>query len=274
MQKDGFQNKGYIKLYRDINDNNLWLLEPFTRAQAWVDLLLLTNYKSGLIEVKNGSLVNIERGQCGYSMKALADRWKWSRKKVAGFIKFLKNAEMVQQKIVENHSIITILNYEAYQGEQQTEQQPTQQTEQQSDPQNEQQTEQQKNTNNKDNKVNKDNNEKKKNFVAKSFFQKLIAEDEEAKKYIVFSDSFMRFLQYKTDIKKQYKTGDSVKNAFLKFARMSENNVELANALVDNTIARGWQSIYPLSKEDKIEFQKTQNQNQSASGTDWERYID
>jgi len=126
-----------------------------------------------------------------------------------------------------------------------------------------------------DKEINKEEKkEKKKNFVAKSFFQKLIAEDEEAKKYTIFSDSFMRFLQYKTDIKKQYKTGDSVKNAFLKFARMSENNVELANALVDNTIARGWQSIYPLSKEDKIEFQKTQNQNQSASGTDWDRYID
>ena len=135
MQKDGFQTKGYIKLYRDISDNPLWLLEPFTKAQAWVDLLLLANYKQGLIVVKNGSLVAIKRGECGYSMKALSERWKWSRKKVAHFIKFLKNAEMIQQKIVENHSIITILNYEYYQGEQQTEQQ--------SDPQNEQQNEQQ-----------------------------------------------------------------------------------------------------------------------------------
>lgn len=278
MQKDGFQTKGYIKLYRDISDNPLWLLEPFTKAQAWVDLLLLANYKQGLITVKNGSLVFIERGECGYSMKALAERWKWSRKKVAHFIKFLNNAEMTQQKIIENHSIITILNYEAYQGEQQTEQQNDpqneQQNEQQSKQQSEQQIEQQTHTNNKEKNNKKDKKGKKENkgnFVAKSFFQKLIAEDEEVKKYISFSDSFLKFLQYKTDIKKQFKTGDSVKNAFLKFARLANNDINYGVALVENAIARGWQSIYDLPKEDKIAFQKSQNQNQSSGAVDdWE----
>ena len=205
---NGFQNRGYIKLYREIDNNDLWILEPFTRGQAWVDLLLLTNHKSGLIQVKNGSIVNIERGQCGYSMKALAERWKWSRKKVAGFIRFLKNAEMIQQKIVENHSVITISNYEMYQGEQQTEQQNDLQNEQQREQQPLQQTEQQTHTNKNDKNDKNDKNEKneKKYFIAKNFFQKFIAEDEEAKKYISFSDSFLKFLQYKTDIKKQYKT--------------------------------------------------------------------
>ena len=277
MQKDGFQTKGYIKLYRDINDNDLWLLEPFTKAQAWVDLLLLTNYKRGLIEVKNGSIVPVERGECGYSMKALAERWKWSRKKVAHFIKFLNKAEMVQQKIVENHSIITILNYETYQGEQQTEQQNDPQTEQQNEQQTsqqiEQQTEQQKNTNNKDNKVNKDNNnkeeEKRKNFVAKSFFQKLFTEDEEIKKHISLKDLFIEFLEYKTAIKKQYKTENSVRKAFLDFVRLSQNDENYARALVDNAIARGWQSIYDLPKEAKQAFKKAQNQSQNQSD-DWE----
>ena len=267
---NGFQNKGYIKLYREINDNDLWLLEPFTRAQAWVDLLLLANYKSGLIEVKNGSIVSIERGECGYSMKALSQRWKWSRKKVAGFIKFLKNAEMVQQKIVENHSIITILNYEAYQGEQQTEQQNDQQNEQQSNQQNEQQqlqqTEQQTHINNKDKKDNKEKN----NFIAKSFFQKLIADDEECKKYSSFSDSFLKFLQYKTDIKKQYKTDYSVKNAFLRFVRLSNNDVNYGVALVDKAIACGWQSIYDLSSAEKKEFQKNKQQSQANEVDEWE----
>lgn len=120
----------------------------------------------------------------------------------------------------------------------------------------------------------KEEEKKKKNFVAKSFFQKLIAEDEEVKEYISFSDSFLKFLQYKTDIKKQFKTGDSVKNAFLKFARLANNDINYGVALVENAIARGWQSIYDLPKEDKIAFKKSQNQNQSVSGTDWERYLD
>lgn len=115
--------------------------------------------------------------------------------------------------------------------------------------------------------------EKKKNFVAKSFFQKLIASDEEIKKYNFLSDSFMRFLQYKTDIKKQFKTEDSVRSAFLKFVRLSNNNVEYAEALVENTIARGWQTIYDLPKEDKNAFleNQTQKENQEVSNK-WEKY--
>ena len=115
--------------------------------------------------------------------------------------------------------------------------------------------------------------EKKKNFVAKSFFQKLIASDEEIKKYNFLSDSFMRFLQYKTDIKKQYKTEDSVRSAFLKFVRLSNNNVEYAEALVENTIARGWQTIYDLPKEDKNAFLKNQTQKENQEVSDkWEKY--
>ena len=115
--------------------------------------------------------------------------------------------------------------------------------------------------------------EKKKNFVAKSFFQKLISSDDEIKKYNFLSDSFMRFLQYKTDIKKQFKTEDSVRSAFLKFVRLSNNNVEYAEALVENTIARGWQTIYDLPKEDKSAFLKNQTQKENQEVSDkWEKY--
>lgn len=125
-----------------------------------------------------------------------------------------------------------------------------------------------------DKEINKEEKkEKKKNFVAKSFFQKLIASDEEIKKYNFLSDSFMRFLQYKTDIKKQFKTEDSVRSAFLKFIRLSNNNVKYAEALVENTIARGWQTIYDLPKEDKNAFLKNQTQKENQEVSDkWEKY--
>ena len=125
-----------------------------------------------------------------------------------------------------------------------------------------------------DKEINKEEKkEKKKNFVAKSFFQKLIASDDKIKKYNFLSDSFMRFLQYKTDIKKQFKTEDSVRSAFLKFVRLSNNNVEYAEALVENTIARGWQTIYDLPKEDKNAFLENQTQKENQEVSDkWEKY--
>lgn len=109
--------------------------------------------------------------------------------------------------------------------------------------------------------------EKKKNFVAKSFFQKLIAEDEDLKEYSSLKDLFIEFLEYKTAIKKQFKTEKSVRNAFLDFIRLSGGDEKYARALVDNTIARGWQGIYDLSAEQKKNLKNTQNQNQSD---DWE----
>lgn len=264
---NGFQTKGYIKLYRNIFDNPLWLAEPLTKAQAWVDLILLANYKDGIIIVKNGTIVNVLRGQCGYSIKALSARWKWSHGKVERFIKYLKNEKMINQKITENHSIITILKYEDYQSSEQTVEQIGQQTGEQIDPQivnqTSEQTVEQTTTNNKDNKVKKDNkvNKEKKNFIAKSFFQKLIAEDEEIKKYSSLKDLFIEFLEYKTQIKKQFKTENSVRNAFLDFVRLSNNDVNLGRLLVDNSIARGWQSIYDLSAEQRRAYNAEKQKN-------------
>ena len=108
--------------------------------------------------------------------------------------------------------------------------------------------------------------EKKKNFIAKSFFQKLIAEDEEIEKYSSLKNLFIEFLEYKTLIKKQFKTEKGVRNAFLDFVRLSKNGKSFidenyARALVDNAIARGWQSIYDLPAEQKKAFKNNQQKN-------------
>jgi len=38
---------GFIILQRKITENWLWLSEPFSKSQAWVDLLLLANHSNG-----------------------------------------------------------------------------------------------------------------------------------------------------------------------------------------------------------------------------------
>lgn len=89
--------------------------KPFCKGFAWQVLLTLANRKRGYISAKNKKVVTVERGECGYSMVALADIFGWDRRTVKNFIKLLEKEKMVQQKIVENHSIIKILNYEKYQ---------------------------------------------------------------------------------------------------------------------------------------------------------------
>jgi len=124
-----------------------------------------------------------------------------------------------------------------------------------------------KNIENKEKEINKE--KEKKNFVAKSFFQKLFTSGAEFENYSHLKDLFIEFLEYKTAIKKQFKTESGVINAFKDFIRLSENNAELGRALVDNTIARGWQSIYELPREQKTAFRKQQNQS-STDVDDWE----
>ena len=66
--------KGYIKLYRELKDHPIWFQEKFTRGQAWVDLLLLANYKEGIVR-KRGVRIDLEAGQLSWSMNSFAERF-------------------------------------------------------------------------------------------------------------------------------------------------------------------------------------------------------
>ena len=116
-------NMGYIALHRQITENEFWFYERFTKAQAWIDLLLLTNHKQNSFDVR-GNEVKLQRGQLGYSIKSLSERWKWNERTVDKFLSTLQNRQMIQYR--KNHitTVITIQNYNLYQGstEQNTEQ--------------------------------------------------------------------------------------------------------------------------------------------------------
>jgi len=109
---------GWIKLHRRLGDSELWLSEPFTRGQAWVDLIMLANFKDGYIRVR-GIKIPVKRGQVGWSQLSLAKRWKWSRPKVRRFLdELILEKNILQQTIQQNMRITTlfnIINYELYQ---------------------------------------------------------------------------------------------------------------------------------------------------------------
>lgn len=97
---------GWIKLYRQLADKDLWLAEPFTRGQAWVDLILLANHKAGHIR-KRGVRIDLQAGECGWSERELAARWKWSRGKVRRFFDELEEDEMIEKKVVPQKNNVT-----------------------------------------------------------------------------------------------------------------------------------------------------------------------
>lgn len=108
------KNLGYVSLWRKIQNNRLWLLEPFTKGQAWVDLFMLANHKTGSINIR-GNIIEVKRGQLGWSEEKLADRWKWSRGKVKRYLNYLETIQQIIQQKSYIISLITVINYDKYQ---------------------------------------------------------------------------------------------------------------------------------------------------------------
>ena len=105
---------GYIKLDRKIMESFLWTDKPFAYGQAWVDLLMLANWKE-LKELYNGALVQRRPGEIACSIEWLAKRWGWNRKKVMKFLDILESDEMVTQNRTTKGTTITVLNWAKYQ---------------------------------------------------------------------------------------------------------------------------------------------------------------
>lgn len=106
---------GWISTHRSLSQHPIWLSEVFTRGQAWLDLLLLANHTNGYFRHTRGQRINVLRGQVGYSMKTLANRWKWSDGKVKRFLNELESDDMVTLHKNNVTTIITITNYEHFQ---------------------------------------------------------------------------------------------------------------------------------------------------------------
>ncbi len=107
-------NKGWIKLHRCIQDNVLWQDKPFSRGQAWVDLILMANHEDNKFLLGN-EWVDVKRGSFITSEHKLMDRWGWSKTKTRDFLKMLENGEMIVKNSDRKKTTITIEKYNNYQ---------------------------------------------------------------------------------------------------------------------------------------------------------------
>ena len=105
---------GFFKLQRKLLESDLWLTEPFTKGQAWVDLIGLANFAD--VEKFDGATIHVyKRGQVVTSYGTLAKRWKWSVNRVRRYMASLERAEMVRTDGTTHGTTITLENYALYQ---------------------------------------------------------------------------------------------------------------------------------------------------------------
>lgn len=107
---------GYIKLYRSIKNHWLWKENrKKTPFEAWVDLMIRACH-SDLKEPVGVDFIQVKRGQVLTSQLQLSKEWMWSRKMVTRFLKSLEKDGMIAVECTTKWSMITICNYDSYQG--------------------------------------------------------------------------------------------------------------------------------------------------------------
>lgn len=104
---------GYIYLDRELFNHWIWEDKPYSRGQAWVDLIQLANFENKK-RLCRGEVITVERGYIDTTVSSLSSRWGWSRNKVKSFLNLLSKHEMISYSTAER-TIIKIEKYEQYQ---------------------------------------------------------------------------------------------------------------------------------------------------------------
>ncbi len=108
--------RGYIKLWRKIQDDPLWTeTRVFSKAEAWLDILMAVQHSEEPQTVIIGmQTITVSQGETVRSQETWAYRWKWTRGKVRRFLELLQKTNKIRLKNEQKTSRITILNWDIY----------------------------------------------------------------------------------------------------------------------------------------------------------------
>lgn len=124
QEPEGNYKKGYIKLYRSIEEH--WISCNPYYYMAFNRLLFRVNHSKNT-ELIEGEIIDCDRGQSLYSLnswsdifnKKLSKRW-WTIQKVRTFFKLLEKDNMIVIEGLRKTTRVTICNYDSYQNSQHT----------------------------------------------------------------------------------------------------------------------------------------------------------
>lgn len=202
--------EGYVKIYRKVMENEVFLELPYDRWHAF-EFLLLKARRFPTITILKGKPIKLEVGQLIYGEDTLARKWGWSRGKVKRFLDMLENLGMIKKNGTPYGTVITIENYTKYQGECSCDDTPLDTPDSTSD-----------------------GTHKKKD--KKDIY---ICVPEELK------PAFMEFAKMRERIKKPLTSEDSVKrqlSKLYKLGKTTDEQIEILHQSVDNC----WQGLFPL----------------------------
>lgn len=213
--------QGWISIHRQLQSHWLWDDKPFSRGQAWIDLLLMANHADNKFLLGN-ELIEVQTGSFITSIAKLCTKWGWSNTKVVKFLDLLENDGMITRKSDTKKTVITIEKYSDYQI---CDDKKTMQKRCKNDTKTIR-----KHTNNNDN---NDNNENKIIYNADPSLNQAI----------------IKFVEFRKSIKKPM-TEHAVDLMVRKLQKMTPD-IGKQIEIINQSILNGWQGIFPLKEEQK-----------------------
>ena len=105
---------GWIKVYRDLQYHPIW--QDNLMFKAWMDLLLRVNHQENKILFKK-DFVTVKKGQTITSLRKLAASWLCHKDTVKRILGKLQEEDMITFECDNEKTLINVVNYELYQGE-------------------------------------------------------------------------------------------------------------------------------------------------------------
>lgn len=228
------KEKGWISVYRKIEDGWLWKEKPFSKGQAWIDLLIMANHQNNKFLLGN-EIMNVKRGELITSIRKLGERWGWSRCKTKTFLDLLERDLMIVKKSDSKKTTLSIVNYSDYQdlkdSEKATNKPRLGHEKAALKPRND--------TNNNDNNVNNENNDNNDNKYKENFTTNPL-----------LKSTLLDFVDMRKRIKAPM-TDKAIKILVNKLKGLSADE-EMQIKILEQSIMNGWKSIYPLKEEPVI----------------------
>ena len=256
---------GWISIHRKIKDHWVWNEKPFSKGQAWIDILLMANHADKKILLGN-ELIEVKRGSFITSEKKLMENWGWGKEKVRKFLQVLQDDGMIDKKSDHKKTTINVVNYGFFQDgnsqsrplsdQEQTDNRPSadqEQTDNRPSADQEQTVSRPSaDTNNNDNNKNNENNgnnDNKKKGAAKKQKTDYYPLDEK------LNQAVLDFVEFRKKIKAPM-TEKAIDLMIGKLDKMTTDNNEKI-AILEQSIMNGWKGVFPLDKNKQSRGQST-----------------
>lgn len=252
---------GYIKLHRKILENPI-VCKDCETFSIWLYLLLSATHQE-IPAIFKGEKIILKKGQLITGILSISKKLKINKDKIQRTLKCFENDKQIEQQTSNKNRLITILNWEQYQNNnKQIDKQVINKCET---------DDKQLITNKNDNNIkNEKNIIKKEKEKKKKTFDDVFTENN-------FSELLEMTLRDFIDMRKSIKKPMTTKALELLINNLNKlsNNDEEKIAILNQSIERSWQTVYPLktikplnevreTKEEK--FKREQKES-------WERWL-